>query len=68
MDADIAISERFLYVTEYHIVNCLAEYYQMESRWPIKMILLKIFDQLCTLSKTAIVMLLASVLPLELTR
>ena len=68
MDADVAISKRFLYITEYHIVNCLAEYYQMETRWVIKMILLKIFSQLCALSKTAIVILLASVLPLELTR
>lgn len=68
MDADVAISKRFLLVTDYYIIPCLAEYYQMESRWAIKLILLKTLDLLCILSKTAIVILLQSMLPLELAR
>lgn len=67
-DADTAISKRFLHVTEYHIVSCLAEYYQMEQRWCIKHLLLDTFDLLCILSKTAIIVLLGTILPLELTR
>lgn len=68
MDADVAISKRFLHITDYYIVSCLAEYYQMESRWAIKLILLKTFDLLCSLSKTTVVVLLTSMLPLELCR
>ncbi|XP_065199507.1 NCK-interacting protein with SH3 domain [Planococcus citri] len=67
-DADTAISKRFLHITDYYIVNCLAEYYQMETRWLIRNLLLQSFDLLCTLSRTAILVLIASVLPLELTR
>ncbi|KAK7597833.1 hypothetical protein V9T40_010058 [Parthenolecanium corni] len=67
-DADISVTLRFLQVSDYGIVGCLAEYYQMESRWPIKMIVLQIFDVLCILSRTAVQILLGSVLPLELTR
>lgn len=57
-----------MHLDDYGIVNCLAEYYQMESRWSIKMIILKTLDSLCILSRTAIVILLGTVLPLELAR
>lgn len=51
---------------QYQVVVNLVQYYQMETRWPIKNLLLKTFTSACRLDHIIIDILLTSVLPLEI--
>merc|ERR1711892_1345661 len=50
---------------KYSYVQNLVEYYQMETRWSIRKILIETFTLMCSLDKAIISLMLISVLPLE---
>jgi len=50
---------------KYSYVQNLVEYYQMETRWSIRKILIETFTLMCSLDKAIISLMLMSVLPLE---
>jgi len=50
---------------KYSYVQSLVEYYQMETRWSIRKILIETFTLMCSLDKAIISLMLISVLPLE---
>lgn len=51
---------------QYQALVNLVQYYQMETRWPIKRLLLKTFTAACYLDHIIVDILLTSVLPLEI--
>lgn len=51
---------------QYQMFINLVQYYQMESRWSIKRLLLKTFTAACHLDHIIVDILLTSVLPLEI--
>ena len=51
---------------QYQMLINLVQYYQMETRWPIKRLLLKTFTAACHLDHIIVDILLTSVLPLEI--
>ena len=53
---------------KYEAVSTLVQYYQMETRVGIRMLLLQTFGALCGLDAVVISELLCSILPLELAR
>lgn len=50
---------------KYHAVQSLVEYYQMETRWTIRKILIETFSLMCSIEQPIISLMLTSVLPLE---
>jgi hypothetical protein len=60
--ASLHILKRF----KYFYVNNLIEYFQMESRWPLRRPLVEAFILMCSLDPNIISIMLSSVLPLEL--
>ena len=50
---------------KYHAVQSLVEYYQMETRWSIRKILIETFTLMCSIDQPVISLMLNSVLPLE---
>jgi len=50
---------------KYSYVQNLVEYYQMETRWSIRKILIETFTLMCSIEKEIISLMLISVLPLE---
>lgn len=66
VDADNVICRYELSCDAYHSVNNLVLYYQMESRWNLRKLLLKTFKAMCLLDVTCVDILIGSVLPLEL--
>eukprot|EP00118_Oscarella_pearsei_P015869 m.146815 g.146815 ORF g.146815 m.146815 type:complete len:700 (+) comp38454_c1_seq4:14-2113(+) len=67
-DADRAVSQSMVQRDGYDAVDSLVTYYQMETRAPIRLLLLKVFGALCDLDHIVISILLASLLPMELAR
>ncbi|KAK7791899.1 hypothetical protein R5R35_005422 [Gryllus longicercus] len=67
-NADAAISRHIVAADQYSGVSSLAQYYQMETRWSIRQLLLQAFGVICSLDATAQTLLLNSVLPMELAR
>lgn len=51
---------------QYQVVVNLVQYYQMETRWPIKRLLLHAFSAACYLDAVIVDILVTSVLPLEI--
>lgn len=66
VDADPKICRYEMSCDAYNSVNNLVLYYQMESRWNIRKLLLKAFKAMCLLDVTCVDLLIGSVLPLEL--
>lgn len=66
VDADPKICRYEMSCDAYNAVNNLVLYYQMESRWNIRKLLLKAFKAMCLLDVTCVDLLIGSVLPLEL--
>lgn len=66
VDADPKICKYEMSCDAYNSVNNLILYYQMESRWNIRKLLLKAFKAMCLLDLTCVDLLIGSVLPLEL--
>lgn len=66
VDADPKICRYEMSCDAYNSVNNLVLYYQMESRWIIRKLLLKAFKAMCLLDVTCVDLLIGSVLPLEL--
>ncbi|XP_050409446.1 NCK-interacting protein with SH3 domain [Patella vulgata] len=65
-NAKKSICRKVVAEENYECIHNLVQYYQMETRLSIRLLLLKSFGALCGLDKMAITMLLCSVLPLEL--
>ncbi len=51
---------------KYYYVHNLIEYYQMETRWSLRRLLIENFMLMCSLEPVVISLMLSSVLPLEL--
>lgn len=66
VDADPKICRYEMSCDKYNSINNLVLYYQMESRWTIRKLLLKTFKAMCLLDLTCVDILISSVLPLEL--
>lgn len=66
VDADPKICRYEMSVDAYNSVNNLVLYFQMESRWTIRKLMLKTFKAMCLLDLTCVDILIGSVLPLEL--
>ncbi|XP_065184608.1 NCK-interacting protein with SH3 domain-like [Sycon ciliatum] len=67
-EADQVLCAHKVAYDDYAIVTTLTEYYQMETRVPIRLLLLKFFGGLCSLDTKIPSVLLTSNLPLELAR
>lgn len=65
-NADKKISTFELSCDQYQSIINLIQYYQMETRWTIRELLLDSFKSLCFVDLAAIDVMLTSVLPLEL--
>ncbi|XP_052872723.1 NCK-interacting protein with SH3 domain [Anopheles cruzii] len=65
-DADPKICRSEMACDHYQGIINLVLYYQMETRWSIRKLLLKAFRAMCHLDYTTVDILLGSVLPLEL--
>lgn len=65
-DADPKICRNEMGVDHYQSVINLVLYYQMETRWTIRKLLLQAFKAMCHLDYTTVDILLGSVLPLEI--
>lgn len=66
MDADPKISRHEMATDHHQAIINLVQYYQMETRWSIRKLLLKAFTAICHLDVVAVDILLNSVLPTEL--
>lgn len=66
VDADSKICRYEMSCDAYNSVNNLVLYYQMESRWNIRKLLLRAFKAMCLLDLTCVEILISSVLPLVL--
>ncbi|KAG5684601.1 hypothetical protein PVAND_013826 [Polypedilum vanderplanki] len=66
VDADPKVCRYEMSCDAYNSVNNLVLYYQMESRWNIRKLLLKAFKAMCLLDVTCVDLLIGSILPLEL--
>lgn len=51
---------------KYFYVQSLVEYFQMETRWSIRKLLIETYTFMCTLDQNIVSLMLVSVLPLEL--
>ena len=51
---------------KYFYVQNLVEYFQMETRWSIKKLLIETYTVMCSLDRNIVSLMLVSVLPLEL--
>lgn len=65
-NADENISCYEMSCDQYQMFINLVQYYQMETRWSIKKLLLKTFTAACHLDHIIVDILLTSVLPLEI--
>lgn len=66
VDADPKICRYEMSCDKYNSINNLVLYYQMESRWTIRKLLLKAFKAMCLLDVVCVDILIGSVLPLDL--
>ncbi|XP_047513038.1 NCK-interacting protein with SH3 domain isoform X2 [Pieris napi] len=67
-NADVNISQHVLSSHRYAYVSTLVQYYQMETRWPLRQLLLQAFGVMCGLERTALATLALSALPAEIAR
>ncbi|CAK1545316.1 unnamed protein product [Leptosia nina] len=67
-NADVNISQHVLSSHRYAYVSTLVQYYQMETRWPLRQLLLQAFGVMCGLERTALSTLALSALPAEIAR
>ncbi|CAG9783845.1 unnamed protein product [Diatraea saccharalis] len=67
-NADVNISQHVLSSHRYAYVTTLVQYYQMETRWPLRQLLLQAFGVMCGLERTALATLALSALPAEIAR
>ncbi|XP_023940487.1 NCK-interacting protein with SH3 domain [Bicyclus anynana] len=67
-NADVNISQHVLSSHRYVYVTTLVQYYQMETRWPLRQLLLQAFGVMCGLERTALATLALSALPAEIAR
>ncbi|XP_050558794.1 NCK-interacting protein with SH3 domain isoform X2 [Spodoptera frugiperda] len=67
-NADVNISQHVLSSHKYAYVTTLVQYYQMETRWPLRQLLLQAFGVMCGLERTALATLALSALPAEIAR
>ncbi|CAG7718964.1 unnamed protein product [Allacma fusca] len=66
--ADQSISIHVMQRDHYENVHALVLYYQMETRWSIRELLLEVFALISTIDLKAVSVLLNSILPMELVR
>ncbi|KAJ8672586.1 hypothetical protein QAD02_003845 [Eretmocerus hayati] len=67
-NADANVSKHILRQDKYEGVCTLIQYYQMETRWTIRQLLLQSFGVMCSLDPVIVTIMLESVLPMELAR
>nr|CAD7403580.1 unnamed protein product [Timema cristinae] len=67
-NSDASVSRHVMSRDKYHDVVSLTQYYQMETRWSIRQVLLQMFGAMCSLDVAVVRLLLNSVLPMELAR
>ncbi|XP_050680775.1 NCK-interacting protein with SH3 domain isoform X1 [Leptidea sinapis] len=67
-NADVNISQHVLSSHKYVYVSTLVKFYQMETRWPLRQLLLQAFGVMCGLERTALATLALSPLPPEIAR
>ncbi|KAI8434852.1 hypothetical protein MSG28_003343 [Choristoneura fumiferana] len=67
-NADVNISQHVLSSHKYAYVTTLVQFYQMETRWPLRQLLLQAFGVMCGLERTALATLALSQLPPEIAR
>ena len=67
-DADPEITRRAVQEDKYENILTLIGYYDIESRTPIRLLMLQVFGVLCGLDKDIIGVLLSSILPNEIGR
>ncbi|KAJ0180613.1 hypothetical protein K1T71_004017 [Dendrolimus kikuchii] len=67
-NADVNISQHVLSSHRYAYVTTLVQYYQMETRWPLRQLLLQAFGVMCGLERMALAILALSALPAEIAR
>ncbi|XP_058802067.1 NCK-interacting protein with SH3 domain isoform X2 [Phymastichus coffea] len=67
-NADANVSRHILKQDQYQGVSTLIEYYQMETRWTIRQLLLQSFGVMCSLDAVVVTVMLESILPMELAR
>ncbi|XP_030038903.2 NCK-interacting protein with SH3 domain [Manduca sexta] len=67
-NADVNICQHVLSSHRYAYVTTLVQYYQMETRWPLRQLLLQAFGVMCGLERTALATLALSALPAEIAR
>lgn len=65
-NADSRVATHVMAKYKYFYVHNLVEYFQMETRWPIRRLLVENFMLMCSLDSVIISLMLSSVLPLEL--
>ncbi|XP_077292148.1 NCK-interacting protein with SH3 domain [Arctopsyche grandis] len=66
--ADVRVSQDILSMEQYEYVNALVLFYQMETRWHIRQLLIQVFGIMCALDREVVKVLGGSVLPRELAR
>ncbi|KAL6442654.1 hypothetical protein ACFW04_002637 [Cataglyphis niger] len=67
-NADANVSRYVLRQDRYNGVTILIQYYQMETRWTIRQLLLQSFGVMCSLDSVVLTIMLNSILPMELAR
>ncbi|KAK7066412.1 hypothetical protein SK128_025838 [Halocaridina rubra] len=67
-NGDLVVCRRVLCLDDFRPLLTLVQYYQMETRWPLRKLLLQVFGAVCQMSAANISYLSASVFPVELTR
>ncbi|XP_018043741.1 PREDICTED: NCK-interacting protein with SH3 domain [Atta colombica] len=67
-NADANVSRHVLRQDRYNGVTILIQYYQMETRWTIRQLLLQSFGVMCSLDPVVLTIMLNSILPMELAR
>ena len=67
-DADPSVTKNAVQEDKYENILTLIGYYDIETRTPIRLLMLQIFGVLCGLDKAIVSILLSSILPNELGR
>ncbi|KAK4319971.1 hypothetical protein Pmani_009130 [Petrolisthes manimaculis] len=67
-NGDLIACRSVLALDDFRPLLTLVQYYQMETRWPLRKLLLQVFGAVCQMSAANISYLSASVFPVELAR
>ena len=67
-NADANVSRHVLRQDQYEGVSTLIQYYQMETRWTIRQLLLQSFGVMSSLDPVVVTIMIESILPMELAR